>query len=245
MQAAARVAGGRPGFGMLIDDTYGREALFRAADHPFWIGRPVEEPGSRPLEFEGFGDIGAKLIEWPVGHTIKCLCFYHPDDPEELKARQDRELLRITDAARRIGRELLIEIISGKSGPMKSNTVALVLRRLYGLGIKPDWWKLEPQADAMAWRETAQVIRDNDPYCRGIVLLGLEAPEDELEAAFVVAAREPLVKGFAVGRTLFADAARKWLSGAITDEAAIGDMAQRFQRLVDAWGRATRQAQAA
>jgi 5-dehydro-2-deoxygluconokinase len=242
VEATARVAQGRPGFGMLIDGTYGREALFRAADHPFWIGRPVEEPGSRPLDFEGGGDIGTRLIEWPVGHTVKCLCFYHPDDPEELKLRQERELLRIADAARRAGRELLVEIIAGKHGPLRADTVAAVLRRLYGLGIKPDWWKLEPQADAAAWRATADVIRANDPYCRGIVLLGLEAPESELEAAFGEAAQEPLVKGFAVGRTLFSEAARRWLSGDMTDEAAVADMAARFQRLVDAWQRALRQA---
>ena len=89
------------------------------------------------------------------------------------------------------------------------------------------------------------MIRENDPYCRGIVLLGLEAPEEELEAAFAAAAREPLVKGFAVGRTLFNDAARRWLKGEITDEAAVADMAARFQRLVDAWQRAAGRAKAA
>ena len=78
---------GRPGFGMLIDGTYGREALFRAADHPFWIGRPVELPGSRPLDFEGGGRLGAQARRnGRSAHTIKCLCFYHPDDPPELKA---------------------------------------------------------------------------------------------------------------------------------------------------------------
>ena len=118
VDAAARVAAGRPGFGMLIDGIYGREALFRAADHPFWIGRPVELPGSRPLEFEGSADLGSALIEWPVGHTIKCLCFYRPDDPPELKARQERELLRLYAAARTVGRELLVEIIAGKHGPL-------------------------------------------------------------------------------------------------------------------------------
>jgi 5-dehydro-2-deoxygluconokinase len=245
VEATARVAAGRPGFGMLIDGTFGRDALFRAADQPFWIGRPVEEPGSRPLDFEGGGDIGAKLIEWPVGHTVKCLCFYHPDDPDDLKARQERELVRIADAARRVGRELLVEIIAGKNGPMTSDTVATVLKRLYSIGIKPDWWKLEPQDDAAAWHASAAVIRDNDPYCRGIVLLGLEAPEAELENAFSAAAQEPLVKGFAVGRTLFADAARQWLKGEITDEEAVADMAARFQRLVEAWQRATRRAKAA
>jgi 5-dehydro-2-deoxygluconokinase len=230
---------------MLIDGTYGREALFRAADHPFWIGRPVELPGSRPLDFEGGGSLGAQLVEWPVGHTIKCLCFYHPDDPPELKQRQERELLRLHDAARSIGRELLVEIIAGKHGALDSGTVAGILQHLYGLGIKPDWWKLEPQRDRAAWRAIGEAISRNDPYCRGIVLLGLEAPEDELEAAFAAAAGEPQVKGFAVGRTIFNDAARRWLAGEITDEAAVSDMAGRFQRLVDAWQRAAGHAKVA
>lgn len=245
VQATARVANGRPGFGMLLDGTYGREALFRAADHPFWIGRPVELPGSRPLDFENGGSLGAQLIEWPVGHTIKCLCFYHPDDPADLKERQERELLRLYDAARRVGRELLVEIIAGKNGPLKPDTIPTVLQRLYELGIKPDWWKLEPQRDTAAWRAIGEVIARNDPYCRGIVLLGLEAPEDELEAAFAAAASEPQVKGFAVGRTIFNDAARRWLKGEISDEAAISDMASRFQRLVDAWQRVAERAKAA
>ncbi len=245
VEATARVAKGRPGFGMLIDGTFGREALFRAADHPFWIGRPVEEPGSRPLDFEGGGSLAAKLLEWPVGHTIKALCFYRPDDPAEMRERQERELLRVHDAARRLGRELLVEIIASKHGAMAPDTVARVLERLYDLGIKPDWWKLEPQADAAAWRATAEVIGRRDPLCRGIVLLGLEAPEAELEAAFSVAAREPLVKGFAVGRTLFNEAARQWLKGEMTDEAAIAGMASRFQRLVEAWQRAAGLAKAA
>jgi 5-dehydro-2-deoxygluconokinase len=238
VEATARVAAGRQGFGMLIDGTYGRQALFRAADHPFWIGRPVEEPGSRPIDFEGGGSLAAALVEWPVGQTIKALCFYHPADRAELRERQERELLRVHDAARRLGRELLVEIIAGRHGPLGPKTVASVLERLYDLGIKPDWWKLEPLADAASWRATAAVIERHDPLCRGIVLLGLEAPEAELEVAFGVAGREPLVRGFAVGRTLFNDAARRWLKGEIDDEAAIADMAARFARLVAAWQQA-------
>jgi 5-dehydro-2-deoxygluconokinase len=237
--AASQVAAGRPGFGMLIDGTYGREALFRAADEPFWIGRPVELPGSRPLDFDYGGDLGSRLAEWPVTHTVKCLCFYHPDDPDDLKARQERELLRVFDAARRVGRELLVEIIAGKHGALGKDTIPRVLERLYDLGIKPDWWKLEPQADAAAWGHIAAVIAGRDAHCRGIVMLGLEAPEAELETAFAAAAGVTLVKGFAVGRTIFADAARRWLAGEIDDRAATADMAARFGRLVTAWGRAT------
>jgi 5-dehydro-2-deoxygluconokinase len=238
VQAAARVAGDKPGFGMLIDGIYGREALFRAADHPFWIGRPVELPGSRPLEFEGGADVGTSLIEWPVGHTIKCLCFYHPDDASELREKQEHKLLRLYTAARTVGRELLIEIIAGKHGELKDDTVSSVVERLYSLGIKPDWWKLEPLKTATAWRAVANVIEKNDPLCRGIVLLGLEAPEEDLEAAFAIAAKEPMVKGFAVGRTIFNDPARAWLRGTLGDEEAVEVMASKFARLVSAWQQA-------
>jgi 5-dehydro-2-deoxygluconokinase len=236
VDAALRVASGRSGFGMLLDSTYGQKGLYKAAKHGLWIGRPVEKPGSRPLDLEPLN-----LAEWPVTHTLKCLCFYHPADGEELKARQERELLRLYNAARAAGRELLIEIIAGKHGPMSDSTVASVLARLYELGIKPDWWKLEPQKSAAAWRAIEDTVRTNDPYCRGVVMLGLEAPEADIAAAFEAAS--PIVKGFAVGRTIFADAAQKWLSGKMTDEAALADMAARFERLVAAWQRSRKETQ--
>ena len=230
VEATTKVAGGQPGFGMLLDSTYGQKALYKAAKAGLWLARPVEKPGSRPLDLEPF-----HLAEWPVTHTVKCLCFYHPDDNQELKARQERELLRVSDAARTAGRELLIEIIAGKHGALTDTTVAQVLERLYALGIKPDWWKLEPQKSAAAWRAVEKTIEMHDPYCRGIVMLGLEAPERELAAAFGTASGTKLVKGFAVGRTIFADAADKWLSGRMTDEEAVADMAARFESLVSIW----------
>jgi 5-dehydro-2-deoxygluconokinase len=234
--AAARVAKGRPGYGMLIDERFGRDAFFDAAKQNFsWIGRPVELPGSKPLRFEFSQDIGSQLVSWPVGHCIKCLCFYHPDDPAALKEEQQQKLLSLFEAARKVGRELLIEIIAGKNGPMKDDTISRAISELYALGIKPDWWKLEPQASAEAWKKIDAVISENDPFCRGIVLLGLEAPAEELEKAFSATLAAPTVKGFAVGRTIFAHAARQWLAGEMDDETAIADMAGRFEQLTSAW----------
>jgi 5-dehydro-2-deoxygluconokinase len=236
VEAAARVADGRPGYGMLIDERFGRDAFFDAATKNFsWLGRPVELPGSRPLRFEFSQDIGSQLVEWPLDHCIKCLCFYHPDDSSALKTEQQEKLRTLFEAARRIGRELLVEIIAGKNGPLTDTTVSIALQELYDLGIKPDWWKLEPQASSNAWRNIEAVIAKNDEYCRGIVLLGLEAPTEDLIKAFEATTVAPSVKGFAVGRTIFVDAARAWMSGKMDDEAAISDMAGRFRTLTDAW----------
>ncbi len=235
VDAALQVSGGRPGFGMLLDGTYGREALFKAEGTGLWLARPVEDPGSRPLDFEGGGSLAAKLIDWPVAHVIKCLCFYHPDDSAALRAHQERELLRLADAARALSRPLLVEVIASKHGAVDANTVASVLARLYALGIKPDWWKLEAQGSDAAWRHIAAVIGEHDPLCRGILLLGLEAPEAELDAAFQQAAPCDLVKGFAVGRTIFAEPAEQWLQGRIDDATATTLMRDSFARLVAMW----------
>ena len=233
--AIAQVSKGEPGFGTLLDDVYGREAMFDAAKLGLWVGRPLEQPGSRPLRFEFTQDVGARLVEWPVTHTIKCLSFYHPDDPPELKQEQAQKLRTLYEAARKVGRELLIEIIAGKHGTLDDTTIARALEEHYALGIKPDWWKLEPQASAKAWENISEVIRRNDPHCRGVVLLGLDAPEEELARGFAAVASQEIVKGFAVGRTIFSHAAQAWLAGRMSDAEATADMARRFGNLVALW----------
>ena len=233
--AIAQVSKGEPGFGTLLDDVYGREAMFDAAKLGLWVGRPLEQPGSRPLRFEFTQDVGARLVEWPVTHTIKCLSFYHPDDPEALKEEQSQKLRTLYEAARKVGRELLIEIIAGKHGTLDDMTIARALDEHYALGIKPDWWKLEPQASSRAWENISEVIRRNDPHCRGVVLLGLDAPEEELARGFAAVASQDIVKGFAVGRTIFSHAAQAWLAGRMSDAEATADMARRFGNLVALW----------
>ncbi len=235
LKAVDRLARGDASFGVLLDGRFGMRGLEAAAEHPYWIGRPIELPGSCPLEFESSADVATELATWPRNHVVKCLAFYHPDDPAELRERQERQLLRLYDAARKTGHELLMEIIASRNGAVDDGTASRVIQRLYDLGLRPDWWKLEPSDSAEAWRNIERTIMRNDPRCRGVVLLGLSAPEEELIDSFRVAASVPVVKGFAVGRTIFADAAERWLSGQMDDEAAIDELARRFRVLVDAW----------
>lgn len=238
VKAAAQIADGRPGFGMLLDDKYGRDALYAAGSlKGFWIAKPIELPGSRPLQFEFSQDLGSRLVEWPVDHCIKVLCFYHPDDVRDLKRSQIEKLRSAYDAARKVGRELLVEIIASRHGAVADDTAARTLAEIYDADIKPDWWKLEPQASSEAWSAIDRVIDSRDPFCRGVVLLGLDASQETLEAGFAAARNARSVKGFAVGRTIFAESAKLWLAGRITDDEAVSDMARRFGALVDIWER--------
>ncbi len=239
LSAASQVADGKTGYGVLCDNRLGRDALYRAVGTGLWIGRPVEWPGSRPLTLEpelGL-DYGA-LAEWPRDQVVKVLCFCHPDDDAAMREAQENTICRLFSACRRHRLEFLLEVIPSKVGPVSDDTTARVIQRFYDLGVYPDWWKLEPMTTDAAWQQTIDAIERNDANTRGIVVLGLGESEEKLAASFKIAARYPLVKGFAVGRTLFAESASAWMLGEITDEDAITTMADNYARLCAVWDQA-------
>lgn len=235
LQAALQVADGRHGYGILCDSRLGQAALFAAAGQGLWIGRPVEVPGSRPLQLEIGLDYGSSLAEWPAGHTVKVLCFYHPDDTPDIKAAQEGEIVRLAKAVRANDLEFLLEIIPSKVGPVEDGTNAAVIQRFYDIGVYPDWWKLEPMTTKAAWAAACAAVARNDPYARGIVVLGLEAAQETLAASFELAAQFDLVKGFAVGRTIFGETARAWLGGTLGDAEAVAQMAEKYHALCRTW----------
>lgn len=241
LEAALKVQGGKPGYGILCDSRLGRDALFAAAGTGLWIGHPVEWPGSRPLTLEPeIGPDFGGLSEWPLEHVVKVLCFCHPDDDAATRAAQEDTLIRLFHACRRNRLEMLLEIIPSKVGPVDDRTSARLIRRFYEIGIYPDWWKLEPFTTDAAWVEACAAITENDPHVRGIVVLGLDAPEEDLAVSLRLAAGHDLVKGFAVGRTIFAEAARAWLAGLISSEQAVAQMEAKYARLCRIWDEARR-----
>ena len=223
--------------GVLIDGgDYGRDALASATGRGWWVGRPVELPGSRPLRFDGTRSIGSALIHWPTEQVVKCLVHYHPDDAFELRLAQEQAVLELWEATRESGNELLLEIIPPKSMTPDGTADAAVLRsvkRFYNLGVKPEWWKLAPMQE-QGWRDLEALVSERDRHCRGAVILGLNQPLEYLAASFAKATN-PIVKGFMVGRTLWADASMKWFKGEIDDAALIDEVARNFATLVDAW----------
>ncbi|TBX20646.1 bifunctional 5-dehydro-2-deoxygluconokinase/5-dehydro-2-deoxyphosphogluconate aldolase [Nioella sediminis] len=246
LEAALKVADGQPGYGILCDGRLGRDALYKATGTGLWVGRPVEWPGSRPLMLEPeIGPDYGGLNEWPLDHVVKVLCFCHPDDDADMWARQEETILRLYSAARRNRLEFLLEVIPSKVAPVDDQTTAQVIQRFYDLGVYPDWWKLEPMTTDAGWQAACDAITRNDPYTRGIVVLGLAAEEAALRDSFAVAARHDLVKGFAVGRTIFGAAAEAYMKDAITADEAVDQMAENYARLCAIWDEARARAKEA
>jgi 5-dehydro-2-deoxygluconokinase len=151
-------------------------------------------------------------------------------------------VLRLFHAARRNRLEFLLEVIPSKAGPVDDDTTARVIQRVYDLGVYPDWWKLEPMRSDAAWAAACAAIARNDAHTRGIVVLGLGSDEATLQAAFEAAAKHPLVKGFAVGRTIFGAAAEGYMAGTMTADEAVRSMTDTYARLCALWDAARAQA---
>jgi 5-dehydro-2-deoxygluconokinase len=229
---AARGLAGR--IGLLCDDRYGQDALNAATGRGWWIGRPVEWPGSNPLVFEHGRSVGTALVSWPVEHVVKCLVPFHPDDEVLNRLENEAQVKALYDAVQASGHELLLEIVPPKHLPREPEVPLRAMKRLYNLGIYPEWWKLPPPSRD-AWPALDELIAERDPYCRGVVILGQSAPIDLLARGFADAAGSRSCRGFAVGRTIFGDPARAWLANAIDDAGLIAGVRNNFEALIDAW----------
>lgn len=229
------VAKGDPSFGILLDGRIGEDALARMGDFPYWIGRPIEVSGLVTLEFESGDAVAAEINKWPLTQTVKCLVNYRMSDPADRRERQERQLLRLFDACRQTRHELLLEIITSQNGGREPGAIPAVMQRFYEIGIYPDWWKLEPMVTSQEFEGVTGVVDKFDPWCRGIVLLGLSAPLDDLVKSLKVAADYERVKGFAVGRSVWFAAAKAWLSGEIDNDQYVARIRERFALLVSAW----------
>ncbi|WP_460045132.1 bifunctional 5-dehydro-2-deoxygluconokinase/5-dehydro-2-deoxyphosphogluconate aldolase [Pseudomonas sp. S2_H01] len=221
--------------GLLADQRFGQDSLNTATGRDWWVARPVEVQGSRPLAFEHGRSVGSNLLAWPKEQIIKCLVQYHPDDEPMLRLEQEAQVMGLYQASQASGHELLLEVIPPKDHPSTHpDVIYRSLKRLYNLGIFPAWWKIETQS-AEVWEKLDALIQERDPYCRGVVLLGLNAPAEALAAGFREASNSTSCRGFAVGRTIFHEPSRAWLEGEIDDAGLISRVQSTFGFLIESW----------
>ncbi|WP_342654908.1 5-dehydro-2-deoxygluconokinase [Pseudomonas sp. F3-2] len=235
VEADLRKRGITADVGLLADQRFGQDSLNAATGRGWWIARPVEVQGSRPLAFEHGRSIGSNLQTWPQEQIVKCLVQYHPDDEPMLRLEQEAQLMGLYQASQASGHELLLEVIPPKDHPSTHpDVIYRAIKRLYNLGIYPAWWKIESQP-AHVWEQLDALIQARDPYCRGVVLLGLNAPAETLAAGFREASQSTTCRGFAVGRTIFHEPSRAWLEGEIDDAGLISRVQSTFGFLIESW----------
>ncbi len=185
--------------GVILDESY---------DTSLPIFRCIEEPQKVPLKFLGHLEARLILNSWPKEHGVKVLSPITDCDDEVIDP-----LKQLYDACVDTHRQLLIEFVF-PAFPR----IADLIEKCYKQGIYPDWWKLPPFDDPAGWKRISKTIRDSDPGCRGILLLGQNRPLKELVKKHrKIKQVDEMIKGFAVGRTIWGDLAGRYFAGQIDE----------------------------
>jgi 5-dehydro-2-deoxygluconokinase len=235
VNAFTRVAAGRVDAGILLDDMYGGHLFEELSGLGVWIGRAVEVARSIPFKFDDGPDISGTLRTWPTAHVAKVMVYAHPGDAEGTRRTHERRLARLAAACHAQDREFLVELQAPAGRSYDRRGVAPMVEWVYSIGVRPDWWKLPPDRDPDSWKAIGDIIRRRDPLCRGVLVLGQVSDDATLSAALAAAATEPVVKGFAMGRGIFAEPARAWLAGDMADEQLVDTVAEGYRGLIDTW----------
>lgn len=224
--------------GVIVDAQYGRAVLDRVSGFggSWWIARAIELSGDTCLGYIGDPNVELELRAWPSTHVVKCLIHPVLSDAALTKWQQAR-IVRLARACRRLQRSLMLEILpkATAGGAVDSELSVPVMQSLYDLGVQPELWKLPAPQHDEGWRSLSAVIEANDPYCQGVLVLGLHADEAALTESIGCAAAHPICRGFAVGRTIFFEPARSWLSGSSSSEDLVAAVAQRFGTMIEAF----------
>ncbi len=224
--------------GVLIDGRaqMGEKALWKATGRNIWVGRPVELPLSRPLDFESGDDVALDLKTWPKDQCIKVLLPWSPNDAPHIKEVNGRRLKHLYNAAKENDLELLIEVIPPNNEWKKDeSTVWKAVEEIQKLDIFGDWWKLPPLLSPQSWQACRKAIQKRDPISQGILILGFSVDEKTLFKSFKAASHEPFVKGFAIGRSIWSSPSLDWLKGDISDKEFKRKIAKNYQIFCQAW----------
>jgi 5-dehydro-2-deoxygluconokinase len=179
--------------------------LARATGTGTWLARPLEDTARFDI----------LLRSWPVEQILKLSPGDYLDAGGASNAAIGDRLRALFDACVATGRELIVDVRSIES-----------VVELYRLGVKPDWWQLAAPGGGEAQR-CLDIVRSRDPHCRGLILRCADAND-----AFAAA---PSASGFAVGESLYADVAERWLDGALDDAGAIEAIRERLYRMIERW----------
>lgn len=102
-----------------------------------------------------------------------------------------------------------------------------VIERLYEIGVYKEWWKMEKLKKKEEWENEWDEIKRKEKKKRGIVVMGIDDKEEEIEKRIGIEEGFDIVKGFEVGSKILEEEESKWMRGKIEDEKEIEEMEER------------------
>ena len=233
--------------GVLVDEQFGGDVPELARRHGLALAMPVEKSGQDEFDFQYGADFGAHIESFDPQFS-KVLVRYNPDGDAEMNARQVARLKELADWLHDHDRKFLFELlvpaepaqleaVGGDGDRYDAELRPELMRRtiedFQNAGVEVDIWKIEG-VDA---REDAEMLVEQTRKGEGrenvvSVLLGRGASDEKVDHWLRQAAPVDGFVGFAIGRSIWWDALKGFLSGDLAREAAADRIADNYLRFI-------------
>jgi len=246
--AAVRAGVPKDKAGILVDEQFGAAILRDAAAVGCTTCCPGEKSGQDEFDFE-YGEDFGKHIEAFHPTFCKVLVRYNPQGDQALNRRQSARLKRLSDylhnkSQSRLMFELLVPAEKAQLDELKGDKkaydrqlrptlMAEAIMDLQHAGVEPDVWKIEGLDSQEDCERVVAVARGGGRNRVGCIILGRGEDDSKVREWLSTAAAVPGFIGFAVGRTSFWDPLVDWRAQKITRDAAVTEIARRYQGFVE------------
>jgi 5-dehydro-2-deoxygluconokinase len=252
-KAAVAVGVPKEKAGILVDEQFGAPILRDAAAQGYLTACPAEKSGQDEFDFE-YGDDFAKHIE-AFGPTFcKVLVRYNPEGDKALNQRQSARLKALSDYLHSENRsffmfELLVpaekEQLDAVNGDKKIYDLEIrprlmvkAIEQLQDAGVEADVWKIEGLDRREDCEKIVTAARRSGRNKVGCIVLGRGEDDKKVHEWLTTAAQTSGFIGFAVGRTVFWEPLVAMRDKKISRDAAVAEVARRYQAFVDTFEKA-------
>src|ERR1700734_1667314 len=234
--------------GVLVDEELGSEGAKRARADGLVLAMPIEKSGTELFELE-YGEHYPERLASFDPDFFKVLVRYNPSDEASDRKVQIERLAKVSAWAASAGWRWLFELLVPPTREQlaqnedqlhfdreaRPGLTAESIAALSDGGVHPTIWKLEGYETTEGAEEVLRAVAAQTDTPAECIVLGRNAPIEQVEHWLSVAAPLPGYAGFAVGRTNWEAALQDFLAGRISRDDAIATIGSRYRTLIDVY----------
>jgi 5-dehydro-2-deoxygluconokinase len=205
--------------GILTEEEFGSDILLKARGLGITRAVTVEKSGVPLFEFQYGEDFASHLEKYKPTYA-KVLIRYNCNDKKKNEI-QNARLKTISDFCKQHEISFMLEVLLDGAETRFTNMKRMIVA-LEKAGIKPSVWKLEGLEEASQWKAIKKLTGAD------LIILGRGESKREVETWVREAAKSGVVRGFAIGRTIFMSPLKKYCSKKITRDEAVNSIAKNY-----------------
>lgn len=212
---------------ILIDLEFGQEIIEDAKQKGIPFALTTEKSGEELFKFEYGNAFGEKLLEHMPKYA-KALVRYNPDEKERNVSQLSR-LKELSDFCKEHQIGFMLEPLMKGEAPL-AELMQRSIKQILAHDIAPTLWKVEGLKDGEGWFDIAKYTKGAD-----IIVLGRGESKEAVEDWLHEAASTNVVRGFAIGRTIFFKPLEAYRDKLISREEAVNQIAENYLHFINLW----------